>query len=60
MWQILQFDVVQWGKFQILPITYGHLEELPAEVSWLTKGAESNGSLTSESNGDLTPAQELL
>lgn len=52
MWQILQFDVVQWGKFQILPITYDYLEELPAEVSSLRKEAESNG--------DLTSAQELL
>lgn len=40
MWQILKFDVVQWGKFQILPITYDHLEELPAEVSCLRKEAE--------------------
>lgn len=60
MWQILQLDVVQWGKFQILPITYDHLEELPAEVSWRRKEAQSNGSLTSESNGNLTSAQELL
>lgn len=48
------------GEFQILPITYDYLEELPAEVSWLRKEAESNGSLTLESNVNLTSAQELL